>query len=200
MLKKVCLVLVAVMLAVCGSIDVRPVLSDAKVATVTEVKSASAAPAKESSINGARFLNMLNHSFVYGEDFDDINTIVNNSTIALLDMADDEGFINETYVAEYLNNMYGLTVDNLDQLNAELGYKEGFVFVIPRGYTTYEHRLVDITLNEDGTYTVVTKVSADSHDSGASNLTAVTHFVENSDSMFGYNIISSKLIEGAFSI
>ena len=75
----------------------------------------------------------------------------------------------------------------------------GILYILPRGYDTYKHSIKSSTKNEDGTYTVTTNVVLDSHD-GCEEGKAVTLFVKNSDSQFGYNIISSDIITTAFEV
>ncbi len=147
----------------------------------------------------ARFLNMLNHSFAYGEDLGSIEALVNCSVAALCNMdgGAEESFMDETRVKDYLYNMYGVEVENLSSVNAEFPKKDGYVYIIPRGYTVYKHTVDSVMLNEDGSYTVTTLVNIDSHD-GEENGRAVTLFVKNSDSQFGFNIISSEIIVDAF--
>ena len=147
----------------------------------------------------ARFLNMLNHSFAYGEDLGSVEALVNCSVAALCNMdgGAEESFMDETRVKDYLYNMYGVEVENLSSVNAEFPKKDGYVYIIPRGYTVYKHTIDSVMLNEDGSYTVTTLVNIDSHD-GEENGRAVTLFVKNSDSQFGFNIISSEIIVDAF--
>ena len=147
----------------------------------------------------ARFLNMLNHSFAYGEDLGSVEALVNCSVAALCNMdgGAEESFMDETRVKDYLYNMYGVEVENLSSVNAEFPKKDGYVYIIPRGYTVYKHTVDSVMLNEDGSYTVTTLVNIDSHD-GEENGRAVTLFVKNSDSQFGFSIISSDIIVDAF--
>ncbi len=142
-----------------------------------------------------RFINMLNHSYVYGEDFADLEEIVNNSVIALLDKRDtiDDSYIAEDIVNGYLFDMYGFRVEDFSKINPEFDYKEGFVYILPRGFALYEHSAVSLTENEDGTYTFVTNVSVKTHDGITENLTAETLFVTNPNSVFGYNIVNSEI-------
>ena len=100
-------------------------------------------------------------------------------------------------MADYLYNMYGVEVENLSSVNEGFPKKEGYVYIIPRGYTVYKHTIDSVKLNEDGSYTVTTDVIIDSHD-GDEEGKAVTLFVKNSDSRFGFNIISSDIITTAF--
>ena len=149
----------------------------------------------------ARFLNMLNHSFAYGEDLGSVEALVNCSTAALCNMggAPEASFMDEARVKDYIYNMYGVEAENLTAVNAAFPHKDGYVYVIPRGYTVYKHTIDSVRLNEDGSYTVTTLVTADEHD-GEENGKAVTLFVKNSDSQFGFNIISSEIIVDAFEV
>lgn len=143
----------------------------------------------------ARFLNMLNHNFVYNNDFNCVDTIINNSALAMLNFSDDDGFIPESYIRNFVDNMYGIEISDMSGLNAEFPYREGYVFVIPRGYSEYKHSFVSCTRNEDGTWLLTTNVSVYSHDSkDAETYKAVTLFVENSASDWGYNIVYSNII------
>ena len=146
----------------------------------------------------ARFLNMLNHSFAYDEELASVEDLVNCAVTALcVTEGTDDSFIEESRVEDYLYNMYGVEVENLSSVNADFPKKDGYVYVIPRGYTVYNHTIISVRLNEDGTYTVTTSVTLDSHD-GKEEGKAVTLFVKNSDSQFGFNIISSNIITDAF--
>lgn len=147
----------------------------------------------------ARFLNMLNHSFAYGEDIGSVEALVNCSVAALCNMdgGAEESFIKENRIEDYMYNMYGVEAENVSSVNAAFPHKDGYVYIIPRGYTVYKHTIDSVMLNEDGSYTVTTLVNIDSHD-GEENGKAVTLFVKNSDSQFGFNIISSEIIVDAF--
>ena len=147
-----------------------------------------------------RFLNMLNHSFAYDEELASVEDLVNCAVVALCASGSTDGsFIEESRVEDYLYNMYGVEVENLSSVNENFPKKEGYVYIIPRGYTVYKHTIDSVRLNEDGTYTVTTNVVLDSHD-GCEEGKAVTLFVKNSDSQFGYNIISSNIITTAFEV
>lgn len=142
-----------------------------------------------------RFLNMLNHNFVYGNDFEDLEKIVNNSVIALLDYRDsnDDSYIAQDTVNSYLYDMFGFKIDDFSLINEEFGYKEGFVYILPRGFELYEHKAISLSQNEDLTYTFVTDVTIKTHDGCEEDLTATTLFVENPTSAFGFNIVTSTI-------
>lgn len=142
------------------------------------------------------FLNMLNHNYVYNDSFADLESIVNDSVIALLDLREENSsYIREDVVNGYLYDMFGFSVEDFSSLNPEFPQKEGYVFILPRGYSQYEHKALSIEINEDGTYTFVTEVKISSHDGADEVLKCETMFVENDDSVFGYNIVRSNITE-----
>lgn len=139
-----------------------------------------------------RFLNMLNHSFVYGEDFYDDEALLNASALALLDLNED-GFIAENYLKDYVFNMYGKIYDNFDGINKDMPKQDGGFYVIPRGYDIYEHTIDSIIANEDGSYTVITNVIIDYHFGEKVEAVGTTFFLPNEESQFGFNILYSDL-------
>lgn len=140
----------------------------------------------------SRFLNMLNHSFVYDSDFHNKETLVNNSVLALLDLADN-GFVSETYVSDYIFNMYGINVSDFSDINVDFEQKQGYVYIVPRGYSVCEHKIISVTDNSDGSYTVVTNVEISLDDGTVITDTATTVFLQNAESQFGYNIVYSEI-------
>ncbi len=139
-----------------------------------------------------RFLNMLNHSFVYNEDFYNDSALVNNSVLALLDLAE-ESFVEEAYLKDYIFNMYGKIYDDFAFLGET--EKEGYVYIIPRGYNIYTHKISAVTDNNDGSYTVLTEVEISYEDGSVETLGCETVFLSNAESAFGYNIMYSDILE-----
>lgn len=190
MLKKVLsLIICIVLLLVCSSLI-------APVANSGSQVSAAAVNKTYNGVNESRFLNMLNHNFVYNADFENTDTIVNNSALALLDLrdADNQDYIANTYVKGFVKDMYGIEIADMSEINADYPQLEGFLYIIPRGYTSYNHSIVSIEENEDGSYTVVSNVIVSDHDSANKIQKAVSLFVENSESAFGYSIIYCNII------
>ena len=151
--------------------------------------------ADSASVLEARFLNMLNHNFVYDNAFDSVEDMVNGSMPALLEYADEENdsFIAENYVADYIFSMYGIADIDFSGINTGFEQMEGYVYIIPRGFTKYNHKITAVIANEDGSYTVESKISAASHDDVNLVNTCTTLFVPNEKSAFGFNIIYSSL-------
>lgn len=144
----------------------------------------------------ARFLNILNHNNNYDDDFKYIDTMVNNSVISLLHLRDSENedFIRADYVIDFVKDMYGIDIVDVSDLNAQWPQLEGYIYIIPKGYTTYKHEFTAMEKNEDGSYTVYTRVTADTHDADSENLEAVSLLVPNSESSFGYSLIRCDII------
>ncbi|MBQ6713946.1 MAG: hypothetical protein IJN15_00170 [Clostridia bacterium] len=161
------------------------------------VSAADSQSAVSEEVLKTRFLNMLNHNYVYGESFYDIESMVNDSMPALLHLrdAEDEDFIKEEYVKEYILNMFGTELGDIGEINADFPKKDGFVFIMPRGFSVYKHEILKITENEDGSYSVTSKILINPHDSSEENLICETLFEKNHKSSFGYTIMYSKISE-----
>lgn len=208
-MKKKLLCAVAVIIAVAAvsviSFPKAPVATASKetpeVPVITVADSAASAPDSQKVLQ-ARFLNMLNHNFVYGSDFETVEGVVNSSVIALLDLREDKNssFINQATVSDYIFNMYGIEEADFSAINADAPKKEGYVYIMPRGYSVYSHTINSVNKNPDGSYTVITDVSVSSHDGVALTEKCETLFVPNSASQFGFCIIYSNIQSGSAAI
>lgn len=149
----------------------------------------------------SRFLNMLNHSAVYGDDLYYLEEIVSKSVISLLEFRDSENpsFIAEHYVADYIYNMYGIENIDFSAIYHEFPTLEGYVYILPQGVTSYEHIAQSVVRNEDGTYTMLTTAKLTSHDGESRYEQCETLFVANPKSIFGYNIVSSDFLTDTIS-
>ena len=195
MKKILSLVLCVVAIIACLSL-IAPEISD-----TTKVSAATNQEANSNHVE-ARLLNMLNHNFVYNADFDNADTIINNASLALLDLRDsvNEDFIADTYVKGFVKDMYGIEIADMSGINADYPQLEGYLYVIPRGFTNYNHTIVSVKENEDGSYTVVSEVIVDNHDDLGKAQKAVSLFVKNDSSAFGFNMIYCNIIENGTDI
>lgn len=195
MKKFAALLLAVVIVSVCSSL-IAPAAAKAQVVTAVSAEEIS------TDVNAARFLNMLNHNYVYNTAFDNADEVVNNSVLALLHLrdAENEDFINETYVRGFIKDMYGIDIVDMSALNSEFPQMDGYVYIIPRGFTSYNHEIVSLSKNEDGSFTVITDVTIGDHDADAKTERAVSLFVENEQSAFGYSLIYSNIIENGTDI
>ena len=156
----------------------------------------SVTPVQTGRVLESRFLNMLNHNFVYDTSFDTVDSLVNESILAILHLRDtvDDSYISTACVSDFVYSMYGIVPAQLTELDAELLTREGYIAIIPRCFNRYNHKNPRLARNEDGSYTVTTTVVVETLD-GEYTFTAVSLFVENSLSDFGYNIICSNLYQ-----
>ena len=136
----------------------------------------------------SRFENMLDHNYLYGNDFDDMHTVINNSCLALLS-AREGNYISTDVLFPFIDNMYGIPVYCDESLNSDFPRKEGAVFIVPRGFVQYEHSVTEI-LDEGATVTV-NSVARDI-DSGE-EIPCVSVFIKSDESAFGYNLIVCNL-------
>ena len=139
-----------------------------------------------------RFENMLNHNHLFGDDFNDINTVVDKSIIPLLDKRDND-FIKEDIVKSFVDNMYAFDIDGYTP-NTMAPVRDGYIFIMPRGYETFSHRIVSVAKN-DTLYCVISAITFNTHDGQEEKATCETVFLENESSAFGYNIISANILD-----
>lgn len=147
----------------------------------------------EDGVIKARFENMLNHNYVYDTDFESDLLIIENSILALLDKAED-GQIDKGLVLGFIAGMYGRQVDPAAAEYDFAPADDGKFVVLPRGYDDYEHNITSIEVI-DGGYKVVSNVTVYPCDGFEYLASSETIFVENEGSAFGYNIVSSTLLE-----
>lgn len=198
MKKKISLIVISAVIIIAGTFAA--ISGNREAGSVKAVGAGSASV--EESARSARFLNMLNHNYVYNSDFDDIDLIVNNSLIALLDNRDreNEDFISAELVKEFVKSMYGLEIADINEINPDMPKKEGYVFINAKGYSKFDHKILSVSENEDGTFTVTSDVTVTTHENESYTCKASTVFLKNENSRFGYNIISSDIFANSENI
>ena len=154
---------------------------------------AKATVSTRDSVAKASFLNMLNRNFVYNSDFENADAVMENSILALLDRRDsqDPDYISEAVVKGFVNDMYGIEIVEINE--DERVHKDGYVYIVPCGFTSYTHDITKISRNEDGSVTVFSAVTVSPHDDESFVTEAETLFVPSENSAFGYNIVYSEL-------
>ena len=156
------------------------------------------APDKE-KVFEAHIANLLNLNNVYGEDFTDNEALVNAAAVNLHTYANESGFIPNEIVTAYIKDIYDIDIEINDTINVNMPKMQGFVYLIPRGYSVFTHQILNIT--DCGDYlTVVSLVSIDAHDSASVIGTATTRLAKNDTASFGYNIICSDIDYNAVSL
>lgn len=136
----------------------------------------------------SRFENMLDHNYLYGNDFDDMHTVINNSCLALL-YAREGNYISTDFLFPFIDNMYGIPVYCDETLNSQFPRKDGAVYIVPRGFIQYEHTVTKI--QENGTMVTINSIAKDI-DSGE-EIPCESVFVLTNESAFGYNLIACNL-------
>lgn len=203
---KLAAVLFAAVICVALFVTAVPTVAEnqvpAKASVEVKALSREVNPVNTQKVLESRFLNMLNHNFAYNEVYNSVEDLINVSMPALLQHRDsvNEDYIANEIVAEHIYNMYGVEDIDFSQINTAFTQIEGYTYIIPRGFTVYEHQLKALTANEDGTYTVETSIAVDAHDDYTKQLTCKTLFVPNENSMFGFNIVYSEIDFGSASI
>lgn len=137
-------------------------------------------------------LAMLNRNYVYGADFDYADNVVECSFNALTEKIDNDGFIKDEFVVDFVKNMYGIEIIDLSDYNKQYGVKNGYVYA-NLGITEYKHSSIKTKVNEDGTITALTDIAITSLDGDADYYKCSTLFVKNDDSDFGYSIVTSEI-------
>lgn len=140
----------------------------------------------------ARFLNMLNHNFVYDRGFETFEGLTDGAVIANLGLREGD-YIAEGYIKGYLSDMYGINAVSFENESFPEKQKEGYVYIVPAGYTKYDHKNAAVSKNEDGTYTVLTDITVYPHDDIPYETTAVSLFAPNKRSSFGYILVYSNI-------
>ncbi len=157
------------------------------------------APADAGKVKEAKILNLLNLNNIYGEDFTNNEALVNAAAINLRSYATEQGFIESSIVTAYIKDIYDIDIEINDMINVNMPKKQGYVYLIPRGYSAYSHEIVSVADNGDYV-TVISFVSVDSHDNQTIIGIATTNLAKNSNASFGYNIISSDIDYNAVSL
>ena len=139
----------------------------------------------------ARFTNMLNHNYLYDDDFNSDRSVIENSMLALLDHAENDE-LDQNLVLSFIANLYGRTVDPNAAIYDFLPASPGKFAILPRGYSTISHQVTEMEENEGG-YLVQSIMTVQPHDGAAYTIKAQTVFVKNETSSFGYNLVSSNL-------
>lgn len=193
--KWLALVMGLILLFSCSSLSMIPA-AQAEGETVV-VSSPDAARILET-----RFLNMLNHNFAYNGSFSSTEALIGDASLALLSVAEGEEdvYIAEAYIRDYVNDMYGVRIEDFSAYSPSAYQKPGYVYVVPRGYSVYRHESPRVTEHEDGSYTVVTDVTVTTHEGEEIRATAVTLFAKAEGSRFGFHILYSDLTENTLTV
>ncbi len=171
------------------------IIAPAKSADVTDAANsnitAKATPDMQ-EVEKAHLEHILSINNIYGDGFTDNETLVNSAALTLRSYADSDGFIPEEIVTAHIKALYDIDLVITDNINSEMPKKEGYVYLIPRGYTSYTHDIISATWDGD-TMVVYSAITANYHDSGTILGTATSILQKNENSEFGYNILDAYI-------
>ena len=146
----------------------------------------------EALMFSARVENLLNRNNVYGDDFVSNEKLTNLAATALRSYADEHGFIEEGIVTQYVKDLYDIDLVITEDINRDMPKKDGYIYLIPRGFTGYKHDVILIT--DMGDYIeVISEVTITYHDLGADKGIATTYIVKNENSPYEFNILNSVI-------
>lgn len=155
--------------------------------------SAAVPAAEQQAAPGADFEALLNLNYCYGTSFSD-EAIAMGTLFSLLELAGEEdGFrYLETEQADYFTQaFYGRTVDFAA---CGLEVSGGRVWIPAMGYDLYTHTLISTEENGEQVK-VLSKVVCDGHDGVTFDALCTSMFVKNTESPFGYHLLSSEILD-----
>ncbi len=145
------------------------------------VNTAAVTSEQADGVKTARWQNMLNHNYCFGNAFEDKAQLVSGSVISLLSKIED-GYISKAAVDSYILNMYGIDCTDYTQ-----GDRDGYYSVQPMGFDVYRHEILSFEYNGDGTVTVYSRMSVNG---GQEKYDCVSVFFADGGSAFGYRLLS----------
>lgn len=154
--------------------------------------SASVPAAEWQAAPAADFEALLNLNYCYGTSFSD-EAIAMGTLLSLLELAGEEdGFrYLETAQADYFTQaFYGRTVDFAA---CGLEVENGRVWIPAMGYDMYTHTVISAEENGEQVK-VLSKVVCDGHDGETFDALCTSVFVKNTESPFGYHLLSSEIL------
>ena len=181
MIKQIIELVLALALAV---LPLSPAAPETTMESETAVTTAAVRSQQDDGVMLARFENMLEKNYCFGDDFFDSRALISSASIVLKNQIQD-GYIPTASVDAFLYNMYGC--DTVD-----FAGENGFYAVTPCGFDVYEYTVNEYTYNGDGTITTLCDVVINP-DADAQHMSATATFFADGSSAFGYNLISCEL-------
>ncbi len=146
------------------------------------VTTAAVTSEQDDGIKCARWQNMLNHNYCFGDAFEDKAQLIESAAITLYSKIEN-GYISKAAVDAYILNMYGIDCADCTQSD-----REGYYSVPPIGFDVYDHDIISFEYNGDGTVTVHSKMAVGGDADRVYDCVSV--FFADGGSAFGYRLIS----------
>ncbi len=141
-----------------------------------------------------RFTNMLSLNYCYNGNFESNEMMAVCSAISLKDYADDlYGYgigVGQNLVESFAENFYGEAL-NFDELEFKNGI-DGYVLLPQYSVGTQNHTIVSVTPTADG-FEVVSSVELYYGGNDIETCFAVSEFIAEPSSQFGFNLVSCEL-------
>lgn len=135
---------------------------------------------------------------VFDGDITASPALIEEACLPLLDKAvegEQSLIIEQGIVGDYIYDLYGITVDPSVLQYDFLTAPEGYYPILPRGYAEITHAITSTVQNDDGTLTVYTDMTVNFGGDDCDTLHAQTVLRPNSQSSFGYNVLSAVILE-----
>ena len=152
----------------------------------------------QTGVLAARIENLLNLNRVFDNGFANPREMIEEVEIQLLDLAitDEFGqkYIKQEYVLFFIKHLYGIDVDPKAGLYDFLPAPDGYFAIPAKGYSLISHKDIEYIVLPNGDIVVDSVMTIDAHDFEPFDVKVKTLLRPNSDSVFGYNIISADII------
>lgn len=136
---------------------------------------------------------LLNLNYCYGISFSD-EAIAEGTLFSLLELSEQEDglrYLTTAQVDYFTRAFYGRSVDFAA---CGIEVENGRVWIPAMGYNLYTHTLISIEENGDQVK-VLSKIVCSGHDNNIFDALCTSVFVKNTESPFGYNLLSSEILD-----
>lgn len=171
-------------------------------ATVEETTLSQPAESRETQDLGAveaRLGQLLKLNRVFDNCIDDDRVLIEEAATVLLDQAEEtaEGnmIIRQESVLQFIEDLYGKQADPAAAAYDYLPAPEGYFAIPARGYDTYTHEIENLSQLDNGNYTVLSKMTVDTHDGESFSMRVITLFAPAADSPYGYRILRADIVQ-----
>lgn len=171
-------------------------------ATVEETTLSQPAESRETQDLGAveaRLGQLLKLNRVFDNCIDDDRVLIEEAATVLLDEAEEtaEGnmVIRQESVLRFIEDLYGRQADPAAAAYDYLPAPEGYFAIPARGYDTYTHEIENMSELDNGNFTVLSKMTVDTHDGESFSMRVITLFAPAPDSPYGYHILRADIVQ-----
>lgn len=147
----------------------------------------------------ARIEHLLSLNRIFDNGFNNPREIIEEVEIQLLDLAETDDFgqkyIKQEYVLGFIRHLYGIDIDPSAGMYDYLPAPDGYFAIPAKGYSLISHKNIEYTVLPNGDIDVNSVMTIDCHDDEPFDVEVNTLLRPNSQSEFGFNIISANISE-----